>query len=268
MLDPMQGPLVTIVAFLSVVQLSVSLAGTCNYDAQLCASADKPWREVADLASQWTPEPSKKGHVHIVMQVTEPIGQYSRFAIANAALWGRTHGFTLSVHGELSGGNASHPTPPNMDHRFGKVKFMRDHAQSCPAEWLLWLDADVSIAVDRDWTREIIDEYPQAKVIGSHEAGGDGVINSGILLVKCEDPWAKQFLDNWWTHPNAATGATDQFVMAKLIAADETNSFKVLPIHIMNSDPFWWNSFAPNESPVIHLMVSLLSSALPPPTLP
>lgn len=129
---------------------------TCSTDIPLCGAADLPWREVVAAAVQWTEKPRGIGrHLHVVMQVTEPIGAYSRFSVASTAIWARSHGHTLSIHGELPGGTAAHPTPTNMDPRYGKVELLRQHATSCPAEWLLWLDSDVSITVRNDWATEV-----------------------------------------------------------------------------------------------------------------
>ena len=136
---------------------------TCaTSDAELCNAAALPWRAVTAEASSWKPQAAAKpdgmlgssdsvgtsrSRIHIVMQVTEPIGNYSRFAVATASIWARSHGYTLSVHEELPGGTAEHPTPGDMDLRFGKVRILLDHAESCLADWLLWLDSDVFMLV-------------------------------------------------------------------------------------------------------------------------
>ena len=253
--------------------LTFALAASAPDDATTCAAAEAavcgaaaiPWTEVADTVTAWKPGPDAplgSPRVHVVMQVTEPIGGYGRLGFATAAMWARSHGHTISVHRELEGGSAGHPTPEGMDHRFGKVELLRRFAatdakeisSSCPAPWLLWLDADVFVTVQEDWASRLINENPGARLIGSRHSGGDGIINTGAVLVKC-GAWASDFLTRWWTHPAASAESTDQYVLGKLIEAGADDEFiRILPVQAMNCDTFWWNSFVPGNSPVLHLM--------------
>lgn len=111
---------------------------------------------------------------------------------------------------------------------------------------------------------QIIRQYPGIKLLGSHESGGDGIINTGTLLLKCNDTWTRDLLTQWWHHPDATTGSTDQYVLAKLIAKETTDSIQVLPMHVMNTDPHWWNTFIAGVSPVLHLMVRRKRPSIPP----
>ena len=91
-------------------------------DGLMCNATALLWTDVAEAATAWHPESDQPpAGIHVVMQVTDPIGGYGKIGIATAALWARSHGHTLSVHRELPGGTADNPTPEGFDHRFGKV---------------------------------------------------------------------------------------------------------------------------------------------------
>jgi tetratricopeptide (TPR) repeat protein len=227
----------------------------------LCDAGEHPFMEVTAAATAWVPERGTlRPKVHIAMQVTAPVGAYGRFAVATAAVWAQSHGHTLSVHGELPGGTASHPTPPNMDKRFGKVAILHELTKECPAPWLLWLDADMFVMTGRDWASDLVGEHPNATFIASQEVGSDGTINTGAVLLRC-GTWASEWTHRWWTHPAAVAGRTDQHVLAKLVAESEarldvggSSPVVALPATAMNSDLMWWNSFQVGTTPVLHLM--------------
>mmetsp|Transcript_28388 Transcript_28388/g.65936 ORF Transcript_28388/g.65936 Transcript_28388/m.65936 type:complete len:716 (-) Transcript_28388:50-2197(-) len=227
-------------------------------DDVICSAANYNWTVVGGAASAWRPGDDIPD-VHIVMQVTDPIGEYAKYSVAVASLWAQTHDFTMAVHSQLPEGTPEHPTPEGMDHRFGKVALMKEymedvHGGSCPAEWLLWLDADVLMTVEYDWTRPLIETYPDSHIIGSRDIGGEGVMNSGVMLVKCSE-WSSLFFEQWWTHPLATAGKPDQLALGELIDLPENSEYvTVLSGEAINTAPFWWHSFVPGVSPVLHLI--------------
>ena len=58
---------------------------------------------VGGAASAWRPGEDIPD-VHIVMQVTDPIGEYAKYGVAVASLWAQTHDFTMTVHSHLPEG--------------------------------------------------------------------------------------------------------------------------------------------------------------------
>ena len=216
--------------------------------------------------------------IHVVMQVTKEIATYGRRTAAANAIWARSHSHTMSVHGPLGG---SRPAPRGYDARFGKVQFLRKSAEGAQEDaqnehkWLLWLDADAFVAVHHDWAKEVILRFGSAAhVIASLDPGEDGTLNTGVLLVK-RSAWSVNFLNDWWLHPSAQQGKTDQAVLDEVLvamrAAGESVRFVstdpeavpigpvdakvvVLPVGAINCDQKWWQSFIPSVSPVLHLM--------------
>ena len=90
-------------------------------------------------------------------------------------------------------------------------------------------------------------------------------MNSGVMLVKCSE-WSSLFLDQWWTHPLATEGNPDQLALGALIEQTENQDYvTVLSGEAMNTAPYWWHSFIPGTSPVLHLInqVSCERACLP-----
>ena len=205
--------------------LSLGLGGAAvplPFDERLCgAGADgTSWRDVAALVNVSVTDGERR-RLLVVMQVTDPIGGYGRLGVAVAAAWAQRHGYDISVHAELPGGNQTHPVPLPRDHRFGKVALLRRWAAAATHDWLLWLDSDVFI-LDQgggdddggDWTARLISELGGAHdMIASGEFWiGDGLHNSGVMLLRAS-AWTEAMLAAWWEHPAAVDdGQTDQLV--------------------------------------------------------
>ena len=93
------------------------------HDALICEASTPDWNFVLNSANSslfWTNE----AQIGVVMQVTEAIKEYAKFFVAVTSSWCKERGIPLIVYGPLplQGCNETHPTPPGMDHRFGKVQ--------------------------------------------------------------------------------------------------------------------------------------------------
>ena len=52
----------------------------------------------------------------------------------------------------------------------------------------------------------------------------------------------------------AAAAKVVQVGSGTIEAGADNAAIRILPVHAMNCDTFWWNSFVPGSSPVLHLM--------------
>lgn len=129
-----------------------------------------------------------------------------------------TFGHTLIVAGALHG---SHPAPPPMDPRFGKVQLLHRVLSSGHFDVVMWLDADAALV---EFARDVVGELAAAHLVGPGENNKEllvcrepvdvsepSVVNSGSLMLR-HSPWALRFLRQWWEHPDAQRGAADQRV--------------------------------------------------------
>jgi hypothetical protein len=133
----------------------------------------------------------------------------------------------------LPGCNDTHPTPRNMDNRFGKIwllsNLMRQvlsesssSAGSSPAnlEWLLWIDSDILIldgyqenhsqiegVLSGDFVQDLLQLYGSQRggkdlIVSDQRDSQMGDINAGLMFIRVCD-WSVQFLDAWWNHEDA-----------------------------------------------------------------
>ena len=82
-----RGALLLLLSVLSLASAAsapddATAPGKCaEADAAVCGAATAPWTEVAETVSAWTPGPDAPAgspRIHVVMQVTAPIGGYGR----------------------------------------------------------------------------------------------------------------------------------------------------------------------------------------------
>mmetsp|Transcript_46371 Transcript_46371/g.104731 ORF Transcript_46371/g.104731 Transcript_46371/m.104731 type:complete len:884 (+) Transcript_46371:125-2776(+) len=207
-----------------------------------CSAGNEEWREVVRAANSSTDALCRQGAspppFGVVMQVTEPIGDYARFFVAIAKSWCEERGVPLWVHGPLPGFNDSHPVPPHMDARFGKVWLLAhtmrqlmagddSTAGKCRARgvgecmaggvpWLLWLDSDVLVlrGHESDADPKSHESDPQAKV----QAKGNFVLD---LIARAD---AAHHLGLGVAEEAAAAKAAGVSKGVQLVAADQRDS--------------------------------------------
>lgn len=139
----------------------------------------------------------------------------------------------------LPGCNDTHPTPGNMDNRFGKVWILsnlmrqlityneKDEIQNNKLEWLLWIDSDILILDDysklitskekaviagniSQWPSDnfilnLIELYNNSSIdfiVADQRDSQHGDINAGLMLMRV-NKWNTEFFDVWWNHKDA-----------------------------------------------------------------
>ena len=107
---------------LAKMRLFSILIWLSSLNALVCDVDNPDWNVVLNSANS-SLFGTNDARVGVVMQVTEAIKEYSKFFVAVASSWCTESGIPLIIYGALPlpGCNETHPTPPGMDHRFGKV---------------------------------------------------------------------------------------------------------------------------------------------------
>jgi Tetratricopeptide repeat/galactosyl transferase GMA12/MNN10 family len=199
-----------------------------------------------------------------VMVVTQIVGASvthygARSALVNA-IWAEQHNYSFRVVG------AAVDQPASYDSRYGKVSLLRSVMDELlplkHSQWVLWLDAD-AVIVHTSWS---IDDAVTAKhasddthIIVCAEANMETNtrMNSGVMFLRVSK-WTSEFLDTWWSHPDAAIGAPDQWTFDMLWDEDAMEVRRhtaILPATTFNSEPPFYGTWTSGSiQPVIHLM--------------
>lgn len=172
----------------------ISLQSCCRYGVGDGVDNDIISCVNESSAYRWNIAPQ---NIVVLTSHTAEISNYSAYSTFAKEAYCAYNNYKFIV----ADGNISSYEP--RDPRWNKVKILssaidQNRGFANYSDYVIWLDADLIMLNFSFRFEEVIEAYPDAHVIISHDADNSkAMMDSGALIVK-NSKFSRQFLDKWW----------------------------------------------------------------------